>query len=407
MLNNIIFLNPKTSSKTFTSFNFYNEFLFDLAEYYKNTSNQNLPPSISFESIDFIDPIVLPNIISIGLYLKNYHKTQIDLILNYNPKLLYFLEHTGFFKIVGKESKNPNISPKGLDIFNFKEEFIGGFEILKQDSKKEHKIHYYYPNINYKSFKTEKELTDCRDSEIENLGYIIPNDFEDILANEFNLSIKGQIEYLNTFNEIISNSILHSNSITFAFMQTVKYKTAFAISDIGIGFEQSIKEKNDFEFKNIEKYTITNYFKKLKGKKFNQTLSDYYIIFDILFFSMSKFRLGLYDLIKPVIKAGGIFRIHYKSTQVIFTSNYINNFEKLDKIRYELRNVLDDNKNDIIEKSVTVINKSKEKLISDTKDNLILLSNIILRNYNPDLQVSPLRIFDVNFKGVHIEVEFK
>lgn len=63
-----------------TSFYFCDIFLKKLSEHYKN--NGNIKPAISFENVQYIDNLVIPNLILLGIYLRNHHNGAIELKLD-------------------------------------------------------------------------------------------------------------------------------------------------------------------------------------------------------------------------------------------------------------------------------------------------------------------------------------
>jgi hypothetical protein len=113
---------------------------------------------------------------------------------------------------------------------------------------------------------------------------------------------------------------------------------------------------------------------------------------EAIFFSMVKNRRGLIDFIFNVATNGTV-RIHYQSTQIIFTPRIILKSTDLYDCRQEVLFALKEEK----ELSASIEDKVMEKMFD--------LINVLLDLRTNDKRFSPIRIFDVIFKGVHVEFE--
>ncbi|MFH1119503.1 MAG: hypothetical protein V1775_06735 [Bacteroidota bacterium] len=383
-MDSIIYLETTEDSNSFTNLSFFSKLLPELANHYsKNTTK----PVLSIEKLDWIEPSSLPNIVSLGLYLKNYHAEPIELKLDYNPKLLYYLEHVGFLKLIGMKSQTNN---EALEIFNYEDKYIGGFSSYNiKEIRKEHKIRCYQPILEYSMIDSIPKKEKYRDKLIEKLeSYILPDQFYTILQDK-ELTRENIYNTFERLAEPISNGILHSKSPTTVMVQTTKYRTKISISDAGIGFENSLTEKNiklDF----IEDLKLRNIYVK--------SLHDFYIIQQILFYSMCKVREGLFDFIVDVITINnGTVRIHYNSTQIILTTAYIDDISNLGEIRKEVLNNLMLTKTNSLDTENSLYGKCNEAIL--------ILGRKIQNNFKSNLSISPLRLYNINFKGVHIEID--
>ena len=283
------------------------------------------------------------------------------------------------FKICGKKT---NVNPLGLDIFEFEEGFLGGFSsYIEKEQRKEHQVHYYLP-LNNKS-----DDLYSHDTLIENLSlFTLRNHFEEVLKD----TIPDEYidESIESIAEPISNGILHSESITWAISQTTpgEYsKTTLSICDIGIGFEESLRKK-EIEPKIVNRAKKNGLYKK--------SLNDFYFIMEAIFFSMVKNRRGLIDFIFNVASNGTV-RIHYQSTQIIFTPRIILKSTDLYKCRQEVFNEFDNVK--------TISDSTEENVV----EKMFELIKILLDLRTNDKRFSPIRIYDVIFKGVHVEFEIE
>ena len=84
---------------TLTPYRFYNDFLSDVADYYRNNKSE----PIEFRLIDNnddeafwgkyrIDPIVIPLLLSIGKQLKDFHQLPLNLYLFNNRGTITLLD---------------------------------------------------------------------------------------------------------------------------------------------------------------------------------------------------------------------------------------------------------------------------------------------------------------------------
>ncbi|AIF53525.1 hypothetical protein [Pelosinus sp. UFO1] len=330
-----------------TSYNFYNKFLQELSSFYK-TNGGRIAPNLSLEKVEWMDTLVIPNILSLGLYLSKFHHSQIPLQISWNPRILFFLNEIGFFKIV--QSK--------FSVYEIDERFLGGFPVDKQYRDK-HKLQYYLPLADYYNKKLEDQEF-YRNELFEKMRFgKVLNDYKDVIEDQGSLDSQEVKKTLDVLTELICNSILYSGTECFAFMQTNKYGSKISLSDYGIGFRKSLERKN-IKLKVLE----ANY--KIYSQKTGIDLEDFLVIMDVLSYSKSKERENLWELKNIITKNNGILRIHYQSAQVIFTHNKCKNCEE------DIKKCLD----------------------------------CLLETADRDPQYSSARFFKTKFPGVHVEVEF-
>lgn len=331
-----------------TSFSFYNSLLPNLSAYYREYPGRESLPTISFENVEWLDPLIIPNIIGAGIVLKKYHRRPIPLKLVWNPRLLYFLNEIGFFQVID----NPI-----LQIYDYNKDYVGGFPSDKKYRDK-HKLHYYFPDMNYYKIPTNQQAT-YRNNMFEQLRYNhIPNDYREVIGDQGALTSTEINRALNVLTEIICNSVLYSESECFSFIQTNAYGTSLSISDCGIGF------KGSFDKKKID-LPLYRELKEKVSSRINRDASDFLIILDVLDYSKRQERENLWDLKNLVIKNHGKLRIHYNSTQLVFTHNRCSGCSK------EIKECME--------------------------------CHLSTKDWDP--QYASLRFFSSKYSGVHIEVE--
>jgi hypothetical protein len=399
-----------------TPFKFYTLLLKKVQEYYHSIDYQNIPPILTFSGRFYMDSSVVPLLVGLGYHLKSFHKTEIDLLLTNTPNtinLIYFLDQCDFFNIVG-DNQNPNF-PIGKKIFNFNDAYIGGYYgYINKLNRKEHKLRCYSPEDEYLNKVINGDYSDDekRDYLLEFFSGKVIGDFSNIFKDR-DLLKEHRSSYINILAELAVNGVFHSKSPVFVMAQSkifkddfqqnelknlTTYKTTISVVDVGIGFYQSLLKKKDEDYKYFQRFEVINFLKEKNPDVFNDDISS---VFETLCFSMAQKRDGLFDLIincfldhKDNFQAQNYFRIHNKSSQIIFSYKYKSIIEKLKSIR---KTILGNIKlGDEIEIKKTV-NEGKAKIIE--------LAEIVADEYSSNIQISSLRKYDVELPGVHIEIE--
>lgn len=381
-----------------TSFVFYNQLFKALREHYKQNGVE-VAPIFSFIYVERFDPLVVPNLISVGLLLKNIHNnkpTHLEIARTLPTK---FLDDGWFFRAVG----HPNIFSEeisdedgiqhtinqktGYEIYDFEPKLLGFYNNsnVSESYNARHRVYVfredsysYYSRFNQDNV-TEKELNGIRTDKLIELEPFIEKRYGKILHDEEKggptLNIKDAQVVSAILTELITNAVLYSGSHCSAMLQRIGNITKISISDGGVGFGYSLekkKEKFGKEYRNV-----FDEFSAVEQTKYKNLL----YIFQTLSYSKEKeestSRENLFTLLKTVLKKQGeseiqegTIRIHFNDTQVIMTSNSCSKCEEI-----------------IPQKCV----------------------KCLLKNYNPATEVSKsnLRFFEGLFKGVHIEVELK
>ena len=236
-----------------------------------------------------------------------------------------------------------------------------------------------------------------RDYFIEYYSYKVFEHFDTLLqesTNEFSSL------YVDVLSELITNGIMHSGSDVFALMFSDKYSIKFSISDNGIGLYQSLQNKLNFDFElSNELFSDTTL-----NLSRNPRTESLVTIFEALYFSMSKKRLGLFDLMINVINHfSGYFRLHNGCSQIIFSSRQSKELEKLEKTRKEIRSLFYANDSNLCDEAGILTKVESLKLIG--KKQFVELFKNSMKNYSNDIKFSAIRFYNVRFNGVHIEVE--
>lgn len=411
--------------KTFTSFEFYNVFLKEIALFYKDKLKEN----ISFSLINTtdndvaynkyrIDGNTLPLLLNIFEQLSSYQKTGIKLdlqnVYGHNKslgtyELISFLNNSNFFNIAQRNSQNylklepsypivdigntslPSQNSNStfeIDCFSLSQDDNLRLELdgLTEEEKRDKLVEYYM-------FKVEKRFSK-----------LFPefNSSKNFLQNTSNI-IDYRKFYVHVLPELITNGVLHSGANTFASLYKDMYKTKISVSDNGIGFNESLNSKENLGFYKRDRL------KKELSRKNNFNINSSFLIhlhsiFETLYFSMLKNRLGLFDLICNVIlMLDGTFRIHTENTQLVLSKRITDTILKLYNKRKEIVKLHD-------EKLLGKINSEQlniqmEILSSHALGLFLDFYEQILEKYSKDVRFSSVRFFPVKFKGVHIEVE--
>lgn len=392
----------------FSPYYFYNRFLPEIAEFYQD-SNDNTG-NISYKLIpeeDFvtgryrIDPIAIPLFLSLSQQIAIRQKQPIWLDISNIPStigLLEFLYRSDFFFVSGNNTIP--CFPKGKKILAFKEEQIGGFQ--GKSIRPEHKIRCYSGidadenNPIAQVFENEEEK---RDYLVEHYSYEVSNHFQPLLQEFTNENVYFYIEILS---ELIANGVMHSGTDVFALMFSDRFSTKFSIADNGVGFATSLSKKEDTPY--YKKYELENQILNDFKLPSNEVIKALLSIFEALFFSMTKSRLGLFDLVLSVVcDHFGYFRLHNDTAQVIVSARMLDELTTLNVLRKRIRKIYSLKDYGKIEDAV--FDQKMRSIICDGKAAMMALFQKMWENYNEDVRFSSVRFFPVRFRGVHIEAE--
>lgn len=333
-----------------TSFNLYNITLNKIKDYYKNYYKfEKKPITLSFEKVNYIDPIAITVIVLIGIHLRNFHKKPIGLKLIYKLDIIQYLYNIRFFIIADK-----------FHVFDYDKNFLGGFN--EKTYRDIHKIQEFKSYSKYYSLN-DYDRRIFKDRLYDTLfKYDIPEYCSKILIDKHIFSEDQIPIIIKTISELVCNSSLYSNSIPICYVHTNRYRSIISIGDVGIGFSESLKYNKTINYK------LTSIFKKNKlYEPIINNLNDYITIFEVLNFSMNQPRSNLWTLKNMIVNNNSIIRIHYNATQVVFSGSRCAN---CNKSAYDC-------------------------------------SLCLLNSYNYNKQKSPVRFFNTGLNGVHIEVELR
>ncbi|MDM1328764.1 ATP-binding protein [Myroides odoratimimus] len=401
-------VNILNSNEKLTPYVFYSRFLKEVASKIQENNDINFKlfengDEYIFDSNYSLEPITIPLILSLTEQLSKFYAKPIKLYLfnNYATKnVLNFLYKSDFFYVAGS-NKNPAY-PIGKNILDFNEEYLGDF--ITKSLRPEHKVRCYSlkDKNHYLQLEKFKNDDEKRDYLISEYIYIVKDHFQELLFDNECTSDSLDL-YIEILSELITNGILHSKSNTYALMFVNKFGTKFSISDNGIGFSESIKNKKaDLLYVPLE---LKEEIDKINSLVINsKILENLNFIIETLYYSSLKNRRGLFDLmISVVLNSNGYFRLHSENSQIIVSSRMAKELYILSELRSRLftlhRTVLINGggNNEINQEMICIKNNIKETFIS-------LYINLC-NKYNDDYRYSSIRFFNVKFKGVHIEVE--
>ncbi len=397
---------------TFSPFIFYTEFLQEIARAYKNMPNGKIQFILTeegerslFESTYRIDPITIPLLLSISYQLKNFHNCPIDLILHNTrgtTDVLEFLYLSDFFFISGN-NVDSNF-PKGIEIFNFNNKLLGAFkgkQIRPLHKVREYSIHDENVIEIIEEYPNDEEKQ--RDSLVQLYTYVVQEHFSKLLFDNELTSNQHNL-YINILSELITNGVIHSRSSTFALMFVDRFKSKFSISDNGIGFNESLKNKKATIYYEPNKLSI-QLIKLNNLTNINENIVFNLIsIFEALYFSFLKNRRGIFDLMTNVVlNSKGYFRLHSENSQIIISNRMKNQLEPL----FALREKIFETHNNYELKIISVGDYDKS-IVSLSNEALKMFEDFFItvqNKFNNDIKFSSIRFYQVKFRGVHIEVE--
>ena len=273
-----------------TSFEFYHNILKQLNVHFSSSAISQVV--FDFSDVEFVNPLVLPNLLVCGKQIKKYYKEPVELLIPWKPKLLTYLYDAGFFEINSKE-----------DIFNIDDGVLGGLEVGVYNESR-----LYHFSLN----------------SIEDKGDISPilkkslSVIERAFGERLSLNENKIEKILIIFEELVWNALTHGASDCFACFQSnfgrrTSYKKAFiSFSDDGVGFLKSLlgKEASTWSTKYLSQVPeVDNNYSQLAA------------ILEAVFYRADKKAFGIFDVVKMVSKENGTARIHNVNTQVVLTPN--------------------------------------------------------------------------------------
>lgn len=268
-----------------TSFNFYNEVLKDLHEYFQSNTKDDL--ILDFTNVDYIDVEVIPILLTTGCMLKDYFGTPVPLFVPWKPRLLSYLSDIKFIDIAIE-----------WNIFAFDGRFLGGYETNK-----------IKPGSKTYCFKAGTYKDEIREELRNSLKVISEFNRGDSILSEIRVK-----QILNEITEICHNGCNHSNSMCFISIESNSGKdtATISISDYGIGYYKSLTNKvnsGKIEFNFIDQESFL---------KLNQSEKNIYSILEAVFYRKNSTEYGLYNVIEEILFNNGTVRIHTENTQLIF-----------------------------------------------------------------------------------------
>lgn len=278
-----------------TTYNFYNSILPKLHYYFRSDSRNKSEILIDFSNVEFINPNVIPNILTIGLILKSYYLEPVKLYIPWKPKLLSYLSDIDFFTIVRK-----------YDIFSLYERNIGDYPT--DQINREYKTY---------CFDEDTPKSNIRDKLKKSIN-VIKTIYESKDSDEY---LDEIMKIIYIFTEVCHNSCTHSEKSCFAAFQSnisekTKYKKAYiSISDSGVGYYRSLVRK--LEEKKFKPVLCTeNEFINLGANK------NFIAILEAIFYRSNSENYGLFHVISEIASINGIIRIHSEDTQLIITRSF-------------------------------------------------------------------------------------
>ena len=284
---------PVSDNKSLTPYKFYEYFLPALKDCLQNKNKSVI--DFDMTSVESVSPLVLPNLLIVGLILKKYYRGIASKIIlsSQNRDVIRFLYYMRFFRLLDKHS-----------FLTYNSNLVGGFTSKKTSDLG---LILYLP------------ISDLGPEEI---GHQILSENRDITAflkhfNDINLANT----FYRTVSELAHNCMLHGRSDVFISVYGgPKMGLQCAISDCGVAYLASL-------LKNPEDLRVY----KESELRADDERKDFRTIIEAVCRRSGKRTYGLSSVIKDIANVGGTTRIHSGNTQVVFTTQ--NQFEKYDDIK--------------------------------------------------------------------------
>lgn len=308
-------------------------------------------PVLDFCNTRYIFPAAVPVLLSFGDYLSKLYQRSIEIVYVKGSELHNFFVSSNFYEI-----------SKSLNIFEWDEDTISAWE--HKELRDLHKISY--TDLKYSDAEKIEDLTQRRNYIYDCLLDRSKVAYGKILRDTNQLPESIVWATINAIAEIGTNAIMYSGSHSFTYMASDRYGTNISVADSGVGFWQSFLDAKR-PLKMSEKFKGTEKFRDAE-KKFQ----NYLTIMSALNYSFEKHleddREDLWTLRTNVINNNGTFKIQYENTQVIFSCNRCAGCRK-----------------------------------NEGKADISMCVQCLRDKYSADAY-SPIKIFNIGFQGVRIEI---
>lgn len=326
-----------------STYSFYTKVLRKFYDIYISEKEQ--APILDFCNTKYILPAAVPVLLAFGDYLNRLYKRNIKIVYIKGSELHNFFISSNFYEI-----------SKKLNIFEWDEDTLSEWEY--KELRDLHKISY--TNTKYSDADKIEDLMQKRNFIYDCLLDRTKVVYEKILSDTNQLPENVIWATVNAIAEIETNAIMYSASHSFTYMASDRYGTNISVADSGIGFRKSFSDAGR-QLKMLEKFQDVE-------KKFQ----NYLIIMSVLNYSFEKHiedkREDLWTLRTNIINNNGTFKIQYENTQVIFSCNRCRGCRK-----------------------------------NEGKRDISMCVQCLMDKYSIDTY-SPIKIFNIGFQGVRIEI---
>jgi hypothetical protein len=242
--------------------------------------------------VDIVNPLSIPDILVMGKWIKRECGKKAVLYIPTKSNLLAYLDNVKFFQY-----------NDGDDIYHILEEYIGGYSIYKDTSKKTYHI--------------EEDYTEDM---IWNVMSSVQTSFESIYDGWTNNSVI----VMNMIWNFCVNSIKHGGTDCYATFQNIESIQKFMVSvaDWGQGIYSSMY-KRACKKENLNLHFMTS--ERLISLK-NNRYREIHAIMEAIYYRIDTPDFGIYDAVSETVKRNGIIRISSNNTRIIITSKFYEKF---------------------------------------------------------------------------------
>ena len=184
-----------------------------------------------------------------------------------------------------------------LDIFEFDQELMGGFNLFVRPYNKQYKVEKFDFIPGFYDFERKKQ----REVKFTLLDRLERFDIRRVFGGVLEKVLESNsMEYdmcIQAIAETVCNSMLYSETNSYACVQALPKTIYISLCDVGIGFQESLKRKGIDIYQEQKKMP----FKKMELLK-SRVLSDFLAIFVALKYAEETERVNLWKLKKIVTK---------------------------------------------------------------------------------------------------------
>lgn len=285
-----------------TTYSLYFEILPQINEYINRRIYEEKGILLDWGMVDVVNPLSIPYILVMGKYIKNVSNRRAVLFIPTKSDLLAYLDNVKFFQY-----------NKADEIYYILEQYIGGYSLVKDSTKKTYHIELDYT---------------------EDMIWNVMRTVQESFVKIYDKWEHNSVIVMNMIWNFCVNSLKHGGTDCYATFQNIKSIQKFMVSvaDGGKGIYSSMYERIEkCERMNLH-FMTPEKMSSLKHDKYREL----HAIMEAIYYRSDTPDFGIYDAVSETVSRKGIIRISSNNTRVVITVKFYNKFLLILKDNREL-----------------------------------------------------------------------